>query len=335
MALSRLGGTVLTPDALVRHLRESGGFKGPLVDWSMAGTAVQGAPRACPGPLDCGELDRELDAGRPVLLRVVHDVQGATQQHWVCLTGRDARTGQYTANDPATGRTTVLVAEGRRAGELRVASRSSTPPMGEWCASARAPRSRPERRRPPTRSCPSSRPPASGSRTSGVGCSGSRAIGARGWTSALLISAGGTVQRCVGTASPHASRSPLGGTPVNVQCRLEHCPERARSSPTGVRRDCWLGGGVPTFASRESGRPPVVTSKTPWIRISTTPEGPISHASPLRTTSRPSPGRSTSAPGSSSWDSRRPRSPPTGCSCTASSTSRGPARSPRTWRGSG
>ncbi len=109
MALSRLGGTVLTPDALVRHLRESGGFKGPLVDWSVAGTAVQGAPRASPGPLDCGEVDRELDAGRPVLLRVVHDVQGAAQQHWVCLTGRDARTGQYTANDPATGRTTVLV----------------------------------------------------------------------------------------------------------------------------------------------------------------------------------------------------------------------------------
>jgi hypothetical protein len=115
MALSRLGDTVLTPDALVRHLRESGGFKGPLVDWSIAGTAIQGAPRACPGPLDCGELDRELDAGRPVLLRVVHDVQGATQQHWVCLTGRDARTGRYTANDPATGRTTVLV---RRDGAL-------------------------------------------------------------------------------------------------------------------------------------------------------------------------------------------------------------------------
>ncbi len=109
MALSRLGGTVLTPDALVRHLRASGGFKGPLVDWSLAGSAVQGALRACPGPLDCGELDRELDAGRPVLLRVVHDVQGGARQHWVCLTGRDARTGQYTANDPATGRTTVLV----------------------------------------------------------------------------------------------------------------------------------------------------------------------------------------------------------------------------------
>lgn len=118
MALSRLGGTVLTPDALVRHLRESGGFKGSLVDWSMTGTAVHGAPRACPAPLDCGELDRELDAGRPVLLRVVHDVQGATQQHWVCLTGRDARTGQYTANDPATGRTTVLV---RKDGALATA----------------------------------------------------------------------------------------------------------------------------------------------------------------------------------------------------------------------
>lgn len=109
MALSRLGGTVLTPDALVRHLRGSGGFQGPLIDWSLAGAAIRGAPRACPGELDCPALDRELDAGRPVLLRVVHDVQGRAQQHWVCLTGRDARTGQYTANDPATGRTTVLV----------------------------------------------------------------------------------------------------------------------------------------------------------------------------------------------------------------------------------
>ncbi|MGZ6141670.1 MAG: LysM peptidoglycan-binding domain-containing protein [Myxococcaceae bacterium] len=119
MALSRLGGTVFTPDALVRHLRASGGFKGPLVDWSMAGSAVPGAPRACPGPLDCGDLDRELDGGRPVLLRVVHDVQGGAQQHWICLTGRDARTGQYTANDPATGRTTVLV---RKDGALASAS---------------------------------------------------------------------------------------------------------------------------------------------------------------------------------------------------------------------
>jgi len=109
MALSRLGNTVLTPDALVRHLRASGGFNGPLVDWSVAGAAVRGAPRACPGDLDCAAVDRDLDAGRPVLLRVVHEVQGRSQQHWICLTGRDARTGQYTANDPATGRTTVLL----------------------------------------------------------------------------------------------------------------------------------------------------------------------------------------------------------------------------------
>jgi len=115
MALSRLGGTVLTPDALLRHLREWGGFKGPLVDWSAAGAAVKGAPRACPGPLDPAALDRELDAGRPVLLRVVHEVTGGPQQHWICLTGRDGPTGQYTANDPATGRTTVLV---RRDGAL-------------------------------------------------------------------------------------------------------------------------------------------------------------------------------------------------------------------------
>jgi LysM domain/Peptidase_C39 like family len=108
MALSRMGDTVLTPDALVRHLRTSGGFKGPLLDWSAAGAAVPGGPHACPGELDCARLDRELDAGRPVLLRVVHDVQGHSQQHWICLTGRDPRTGQYTANDPATGRTTVL-----------------------------------------------------------------------------------------------------------------------------------------------------------------------------------------------------------------------------------
>ena len=73
------------------------------------GSAVRGSPRACPGPLDRAELDRELDAGRPVLLRVVHEVTGSPRQHWICVTGRDARTGRYTANDPATGRTTVLV----------------------------------------------------------------------------------------------------------------------------------------------------------------------------------------------------------------------------------
>jgi len=112
MALSRLGGRLVTPDALVRHLRACGGFKGTLVDWSVAGSAIPGGPRASPGDLDCNQLDRELDSGRPVLLRVAHDVQGGSQQHWICLTGRDARTGRYTANDPATGQATVLIRQG-------------------------------------------------------------------------------------------------------------------------------------------------------------------------------------------------------------------------------
>ena len=112
MALSRIGGTVLSPDALLRHLRASGGFQGPLLDWSAAGSAIPGGTRASPGALDCAQVDRELDAGRPVLLRVVHDVQGQPRQHWICLTGRDPSTGQYTANDPATGRPTLLTRSG-------------------------------------------------------------------------------------------------------------------------------------------------------------------------------------------------------------------------------
>jgi hypothetical protein len=112
MALSRIGGTTLTPDALVRHLRASGGFQGPLLDWSAAGSAIAAGPRASPVELDCAQLDRELDAGRPVLLRVVHDVHGRARQHWICLTARDAKTGQYTANDPATGGTTLLTRTG-------------------------------------------------------------------------------------------------------------------------------------------------------------------------------------------------------------------------------
>jgi LysM repeat protein len=112
MALSRIGGTVLTPDALLRHLRSSGGFQGPLLDWSASGSAIAGRPRASPGDLDCAQLDRELDAGRPVLLRVVHDVQGRSRQHWICITGRDASTGHYTADDPATGRPTILTRNG-------------------------------------------------------------------------------------------------------------------------------------------------------------------------------------------------------------------------------
>jgi len=112
MALSRVGGTVLTPDALLRHLRASGGFQGPLLDWSAAGSAIPGTTCASPGALDREELDRELDAGRPVLLRVVHDVHGRARQHWICLTGRDPSSGRYTANDPATGRTTRLAPAG-------------------------------------------------------------------------------------------------------------------------------------------------------------------------------------------------------------------------------
>ena len=112
MALSRMGGTFLTPDALLRHLRASGGFQGPLLDWSAAGSAVPGGTRASPGSLDCARVDQELAAGRPVLLRVVHEVQGHPRQHWICLTGRDPGSGQYTANDPATGRTTLLARTG-------------------------------------------------------------------------------------------------------------------------------------------------------------------------------------------------------------------------------
>ena len=112
MALSRIGSTVLTPDALLRRLRASGGFQGPLLDWSAAGSAISGGTQASPRPLDCAQVDRELDAGRPVLLRVVHDVQGQPRQHWICLTGRDPGTGQYTANDPATGRPTLLARSG-------------------------------------------------------------------------------------------------------------------------------------------------------------------------------------------------------------------------------
>ena len=108
MALSRIGGTVLTPGALLRHLRDSGGFQGPLLDWSVAGSAIRQGPAATPGALDCAQMDRELDAGRPVLLRVVHEVQGRAQQHWICVTGRAATRGQYLANDPATGASTVL-----------------------------------------------------------------------------------------------------------------------------------------------------------------------------------------------------------------------------------
>jgi LysM repeat protein len=112
MALSRIGGTVLTPDALLRHLQASGGFQGPLLDWSAAGSAIPGQTRASPGTLDCAQVDRELEAGRPVLLRVVHDVEGQRRQHWICLTARDPATGQYTANDPATGRPTLLARSG-------------------------------------------------------------------------------------------------------------------------------------------------------------------------------------------------------------------------------
>jgi hypothetical protein len=109
MALSRMGGTVLTPGALVRHLREEGGFQGSLLDWSRTVSAVPGVSGAAPGPFDAAGLDRELEAGRPVLVRVAHDVRGREQQHWVCLTGRDPGSGLYSANDPATGRSTALV----------------------------------------------------------------------------------------------------------------------------------------------------------------------------------------------------------------------------------
>ena len=143
MALSRIGGTVLTPDALLKHLRASGGFQGPLLDWSAAASAIPGGTRASPGALDCAQLDRELDAGRPVLLRVVHEVQGRPRQHWICLIGRDASSGQYTRERirPPVGRR-CSPAPVPRSG-ASTASRSGTRRMGGWYGSAIA---RPEPR---------------------------------------------------------------------------------------------------------------------------------------------------------------------------------------------
>src|SRR5262249_53861084 len=112
MALSRVGGTVLTPDALLRHLRASGGFQGPLLDWSAAGSAVPGGAGGSPGAPDREQLAHQAGAGRPAPPGVVHDVQGHPRQHWICLTARAPGSGRYPANDPATGRTTVLAPAG-------------------------------------------------------------------------------------------------------------------------------------------------------------------------------------------------------------------------------
>jgi hypothetical protein len=109
MALSRMSGTIVTPDGLVRYLRKEGGFQGSLLDWSRAAGAVAGVSGAAAGPFDAARLDRELEAGRPVLLRVAHDQHGSDRQHWICVTARDSRSGLYSANDPATGRSTALV----------------------------------------------------------------------------------------------------------------------------------------------------------------------------------------------------------------------------------
>ena len=110
MALSRIGDTVVTPDALVRHLRASGRLPGAARRLERCG---RGPPRAPSGPAP------ERSTAPSSTASWTRDARSCSG--W-CTTSRASRgstgsasppatpgPGQYTANDPATGRTTLLL----------------------------------------------------------------------------------------------------------------------------------------------------------------------------------------------------------------------------------
>ncbi|WP_224248972.1 C39 family peptidase [Hyalangium gracile] len=107
MALSKLSGETITPGVLDAFLDTHDGYVGNSLKWATAGQATQSpisVTKTTTWNLDA--IDKELDAGRPVVLAVDYKVGSSGgnvgTDHWVCLTRRGTD-GVYFANDPATG----------------------------------------------------------------------------------------------------------------------------------------------------------------------------------------------------------------------------------------
>ena len=98
MALSKISGVVVDPGQVHGQLTKTGGFAKNEVDWDKAAKTVGMGAQS--GYMDFGKMDKELAAGRPVVVPVDF-ANGEKVERYITVTRGQGET--YFANDPVTG----------------------------------------------------------------------------------------------------------------------------------------------------------------------------------------------------------------------------------------
>jgi len=118
MAVSKITGKTINPGQMDAWLDKNGGYSGNGLIWGKA--AQMGGLGASKTPFNLSNINKQIDAGRPVVIGVDYKAGsngGANgTDHWITVTGRGKEGGKdvYYANDPATGAQISLRAEGGR-----------------------------------------------------------------------------------------------------------------------------------------------------------------------------------------------------------------------------
>ena len=104
MAVSKMSGKTITPSEMDRYLDKNGGYSGDAVVFGKTGNIAGTNPPVVSTRrtnLGMSEIDKELAAGRPVVIGVDYK-NGKGTDHWMTITGKNAD-GTYNVNDPAGG----------------------------------------------------------------------------------------------------------------------------------------------------------------------------------------------------------------------------------------
>jgi LysM repeat protein len=105
MAVSKMSGKTITPQEMDNFLDRNRGYSGDMVNWGQTAAAAQSNPPVTATRqrnMSMGAIDRELAAGRPVVIGVDYK-NGRGTDHWMTVTGKNTD-GTYNVNDPAGGR---------------------------------------------------------------------------------------------------------------------------------------------------------------------------------------------------------------------------------------
>ncbi|WNG50853.1 transglycosylase SLT domain-containing protein [Archangium minus] len=118
MAISKISGKVINPGELDKYLDTHNGYSGDGLKWDVAANAAKLGAKQMPWSL--GNVNKQIDAGRPVVVGVNYKAGngggGNGTDHWITITGRGKQNGKpvYYANDPATGKQITLGVDGNR-----------------------------------------------------------------------------------------------------------------------------------------------------------------------------------------------------------------------------